>query len=77
MRSNPQLSLCKSTCLEYANSIVDYSRNICKNSDDTVALEISKNIIEQWCNLFSDEEGCIKGTKTEVENCGMNQLRIV
>jgi len=70
MRSNPQLSLCKSTCLEYANSIVDYSRNICKNSDDTVALEISKNIIEQWCNLFSDEEGCIKGTKTEVENCG-------
>jgi len=70
MRSNPQLSLCKSTCIEYANSIVDYSRNICKNTDDLVAEDIRNNIIEQWCNIFSDDDGCIKGTKAEVKNCG-------
>jgi len=70
MRSNPQLSLCKSTCLEFANSIVDYGRNICKNVDDTVAEEIKYNIIEQWCSIFSDDNGCISGTTAEVRNCG-------
>ncbi|KAL6621666.1 hypothetical protein LY90DRAFT_519425 [Neocallimastix californiae] len=70
MRANPQLSLCKSTCIEYANSIVDYSQNICKNTDNSVAEQIKKNVIEQWCNIFSDEAGCIKGVKTEIKNCG-------
>jgi len=71
MRSNPQLSLCKKTCLDYAESIVDYSKNICKNTDHTLAEQIKKNIIEKWCNIFTDDAGCIQGTKYEVENCGM------
>jgi hypothetical protein len=70
MRANPQLSLCKSTCIEYANSIVDYSQNICKNTNNNIAEQIKKNIIEQWCNIFSDEQGCIKGVKDEIKNCG-------
>jgi len=70
VRSNPQLSLCKSTCLEYANSIVDYGKNICQNADNKIAEQIRDNIIEEWCNLFSDEENCVKGVTSEVKNCG-------
>ncbi|KAG4100293.1 hypothetical protein H8356DRAFT_1662899 [Neocallimastix lanati (nom. inval.)] len=76
MRSNPQLSLCKKTCLDYAESIVDYSKNICKNTDHTLAEQIKKNIIEKWCNIFTDDAGCIQGTKYEVENCGYSSASI-
>lgn len=71
MRSNPQLFLCKKTCLDFANSIVDYSQNVCGNTDNSVAEKIKNNIIKNWCNLFTDDQGCIEGTKYEVENCGI------
>jgi len=67
-RRNASLMLCRRTCLEYAQSIVDYGQSVC--GDSTVAQKISSNIIDKWCNLFSDEEGCIEGITTEVENCG-------
>eukprot|EP00833_Pecoramyces_ruminatium_P001336 jgi/Orpsp1_1/1175368/evm.model.c7180000053589.1 len=70
MRANPQLSLCKSTCIEYANSIVDYGQNICKNADNSIAEQVKNNIIKEWCNIFSDEPNCIKGVDQEVKNCG-------
>ncbi|OUM70043.1 hypothetical protein PIROE2DRAFT_1993, partial [Piromyces sp. E2] len=72
MRANPQKSLCRSTCVEFANSYVDYGLSVCKNQDNSKAEEIRDNIIEKWCNLFTDDEGCIKGTTRETELCGYN-----
>jgi len=60
--------LCKRTCLEYAQSIVDYGQSVC--GDSTMAQKISNNIIEKWCSVFTDEEGCIEGITSEVKNCG-------
>jgi len=76
MRSNPQLFLCKRTCIDFANSIVDYSKNICGNTDNTLAEKIKNNIIERWCNLFTDDKGCIEGTKYEVDHCGYSSASI-
>jgi len=70
MRANPQKSLCRSTCVEYANSFVDYGLSVCNNQDNSVAEEIRDNIIEKWCNIFTDDEGCIKGTTRETNQCG-------
>jgi len=72
IRANPKLSLCKSTCLEYAQSIEDYGKTVCKNTDNSMGEKIKQNIINKWCNLFTDDEGCVKGTKKESKQCGYN-----
>jgi len=72
VRANPKLSLCKSTCIEYAQSIADYGKTVCGNSDNAIGEKIQQNIIDKWCSLFSDDEGCVKGTKKESEQCGYN-----
>jgi len=76
MRANPQLSLCKSSCIEYAKSIVDYGVTVCKNTDNSVAEKARDNIIKNWCNLFTDDSGCIKGTTKESEQCGFNSASL-
>ncbi|OUM65718.1 hypothetical protein PIROE2DRAFT_7218 [Piromyces sp. E2] len=70
IRANPQLSLCKSTCLGYAQSIADYGQTVCGNTDNSIGEKIKENIINKWCNIFSDEPGCIEGTTKEAKQCG-------
>jgi len=70
VRANPKLSLCKRVCLQYAQSIADYGETVCKNTDNSVAEKIKTNIINKWCNLFSDEPGCFEGTTKEKSQCG-------
>jgi len=55
--------------MEYAQSIIDYGTTIC--GDNTQAQKIAKNVIDKWCNLFTDDDGCIEGIESEVKNCGM------
>jgi len=73
-RQNSSLLLCKKTCMDYAKSIVDYGEKTC--GDKTKAEVISKNIIDKWCSLFTDDEGCIQGVKSEVENCGYSSASL-
>lgn len=75
-RRRPELLLCKSTCEEFANSIIDYGNYTCKNTDNTIAEKIAENVKTNWCSLFSDEEGCIKGIESESNNCGYESASI-
>jgi len=70
VRANPKLSLCKATCIEYAKSIADYGQTVCGNADNSVGEKIKENIINKWCNLFTDDPGCSVGTKKESAQCG-------
>jgi len=76
LRVNPSLSLCKSTCIDYANSFADYGQNVCGNVDNSIGERIKENIINKWCSLFTDDEGCIKGTKKESEQCGYTSAKM-
>jgi hypothetical protein len=75
VRANPKLSLCKSTCIEYAKSIADYGQTVCGNVDNTVGEQIKENIINKWCSLFTDDPGCNPGTKKESSQCGYNSAK--
>ena len=50
--------------------MADYGQNVCGNTDNAIGEKIKENIINKWCNIFTDEEGCLKGTEKEIENCG-------
>ncbi|ORX55954.1 hypothetical protein BCR36DRAFT_395718 [Piromyces finnis] len=76
LRANPKLSICKSTCIEYAKSFADYGQTVCGNVDNSIGEKIKENIIKKWCNLFSDDEGCIKGVKKENEQCGYSSAQM-
>jgi len=65
VRANPKLSLCKSVCEEYAKSIADYGQTICGNADNKIGNQIKENIMNKWCSMFTDEEGCLKGVTKE------------
>jgi len=73
-KNNPQLLLCKRTCMEYAQSIIDYGTTVC--GDNTQAQKIAKNIVDKWCSLFTDDDGCIEGIESETKNCGYSSASL-